>query len=65
MKTLFEIVKANKKNIVKGALLLGGTIVTAFIAGAVLKADEVEYEVFDADSEQEELKEVQVETSEE
>ena len=65
MKNLFEILKANKKNIVKGALLAGGTIVTAFIVGATLKADEVEYEVFDADSEQKELKEVEVETSEE
>ena len=65
MKTLFEVVKANKKNIVKGALLLGGTIVTAFIAGAALKADEDEYEMFDADSEQEEVNEVEVEASEE
>lgn len=65
MKNLFEVVKANKKNIVKGALVLGGTIVAAFIAGATLKADEAEYEMFDADLEQEELKEVQVETSEE
>ena len=63
MKNLFEVVKANKKNIVKGALVLGGIIVAAFIAGATLKADEDEYEVFD--SEQEEVNEVEVETSEE
>lgn len=63
MKNLFEILKANKKNIVKGALLAGGTIVTAFIVGATLKADENEYEVFDA--EQEEVNEVEVETTEE
>ncbi len=65
MKTLFEVVKANKKNIVRGALLLGGTIVTAFIAGAALKDDEAEYEMIDADLEQEEVNEVEVETSEE
>ncbi len=65
MKNLFEVVKTNKKNIVKGALALGGTIVAAFIASATLKADEDEYEVFDADSEQEEVNEVEVETSEE
>lgn len=62
---LFEIVKTNKKNIVKGALLLGGTIVAAFIASATLKADEDEFEVFDEDSEQEEVNEVEVETTEE
>lgn len=65
MKNLFEIVKSNKKNIVKGALLVGGTIVAAVIANATLKADEDEYEVFDADLEQEAVNEVEVETSEE
>ena len=65
MKNLFEVVKANKKNIVRGALLVGGTIVAAVIANATLKADEDEYEVFDADLEQEEVNEVEVETSEE
>ncbi len=63
MKNLFEVVKENKKNIVRGALVLGGTIVAAFIAGATLKNDEAEYEIFDA--EQEEVNEVEVETSEE
>lgn len=65
MKKLFEIVKANKKNIVRGALLVGGTIVAAVIAKATLGADEVEYEVFDADLEQEEVNKVEVETTEE
>jgi hypothetical protein len=64
MKNLFEVVKANKKNIVRGALLLGGTIVTAFIAGAALKADEAEYEMFD-DVDEPEVNEVEVETTEE
>ena len=65
MKNLFKVVKANKKNIVRRALLAGGTIVAYVIANATLKADEVEYEVFDADLEQEEVNEVEVETSEE
>ena len=65
MKNLFEVVKANKKNIVRGALLVGGTIVAAVIANATLKADEDEYEMFDVDLEQEEVNEVEVETSEE
>jgi len=65
MKNLFKVVKANKKNIVKRALLAGGTIVAYVIANAMLKTDEVEYEVFDADLEQEEVNEVEVETSEE
>ncbi len=65
MKNLFEVVKANKKNIVRGALALGGTIVAAFIAGAILNNDEAEYEMFDADLEQEAVNEVEVETSEE
>jgi len=65
MKNLFEIVKSNKKNIVRGALLVGGTIVAAVIANATLKADEDEYEMFDVDLEQEEVNEVEVETSEE
>lgn len=64
MKNLFEVVKSNKKNIVRGALLVGGTIVAAVIANATLRADEVEYEVFDADLEPE-VNEVEVETSEE
>ncbi len=65
MKNLFEVVKANKKNIVRGALLVGGTIVAAVITNATLRTDEVEYEVFDADLEQEAVNEVEVETSEE
>lgn len=65
MKNLFEIVKSNKKNIVRGALLVGGTIVAAFIVNATLKADEAEYEMFDEDLEQEAVNEVEVETSEE
>ena len=65
MKNLFEVVKENKKNIVRGALVLGGTIVAAFIAGAILNNDEAEYEMFDADLEQEAVNEVEVETSEE
>lgn len=65
MKNLFEVVKSNKKNIVRGALLVGGTIVAAVITNATLRADEVEYEVFDVDLEQEEVNEVEVETSEE
>lgn len=65
MKNLFEIVKTNKKNIVKGALLLGGTIVTAYIANVILRTNEDEFEVFDADLEQEEANEVEVETTEE
>lgn len=65
MKNLFEVVKSNKKNIVRGALLVGGSIVAAVIAKATLGADEVEYEVFDADLEQEEVNEVEVETTEE
>lgn len=64
MKKLFEIVKANKKNIVRGALLVGGTIVAAVIAKATLGADEVEYEVFD-DVYEPEVNEVEVETTEE
>lgn len=65
MKNLFEVVKANKKNIVRGALLVGGTIVAAFITNVTLRTDEDEYEVFDADLEQEEVNEVEVETTEE
>ena len=65
MKNLFEVVKSNKKNIVRGALLVGGTIVAAVIANATLKADEVEYEVFDGEVGPEETIEVEVETSEE
>ena len=65
MKNLFEVVKANKKNLVRGALLVGGTIVAAVIAKATLRADEVEYYVFDADLEQDAVNEVKVETSEE
>lgn len=64
MKKLFEVVKANKKNIVRGALLVGGTIVAAVIAKATLGADEVEYEVFD-DVYEPEVNEVEVETTEE
>lgn len=65
MKNLFEVVKTNKKNIVRGALLVGGTIVAAVIANATLRADEVEYEEFDVDLEQEAVNEVEVESSEE
>ncbi len=64
MKNLFEVVKSNKKNIVRGALLAGGTIVAAVIANATLRADEVEYEEFD-DVDEPEVIEVEVETSEE
>lgn len=65
MKNLFEVVKTNKKNIVRGALLVGGTIVAAVIANATLRADEVEYEVFDGEERPEDTIEVEVETSEE
>lgn len=65
MKNLFEVVKSNKKNIVRGALLVGGTIVAAVIANATLKADEVEYEMFDGEERPEDTIEVEVETSEE
>lgn len=65
MKNLFEVVKTNKKNIVRGALLVGGTIVAAIIANATLRADEVEYEVFDGEERPEDTIEVEVETSEE
>lgn len=65
MKNLFEVVKTNKKNIVRGALLAGGTIVAAVIAKATLRADEVEYEVFDGEERPEDTIEVEVETSEE
>ena len=65
MKNLFKVVKTNKKNIVRGALLVGGTIVATVIANATLRADEVECEVFDADLEQEAVNEVEVVASEE
>lgn len=65
MKNLLEVLKANKKNIVRGALLLGGTIVTAYIANVTLRTNENEFEVIDSDSEQEEVNEVEVETTEE
>lgn len=65
MKNLFEVVKSNKKNIVRGALLVGGTIVAAVIANTTLKADEVEYEMFDGEERPEDTIEVEVETSEE
>ena len=59
MKKIFEVVKANKKNLVRGALLVGGTIVAAVIAKTTLRADEVEvYEVFDADLEQDAVNEL-------
>lgn len=64
MKNLFEVVKTNKKNIVRGALLVGSTIIAAVIANATLRADEVEYEGFD-DVDEPEVNEVEVETSEE
>lgn len=64
MKKLFEIVKTNKKNIVKGALLLGGTIVAAVIAKATFGSDEDEFEVF-YDVDEPEVNEVEVETTEE
>jgi len=64
MKKLFEVVKANKKNIVRGVLLVGGSIVAAVIVKATLRTDEDEYEVL-FDSEQDEVNEVEVETTEE
>lgn len=65
MKNLFEVVKSNKKNIVRGALLVGGTIVAAVLTNATLRSDEVEYEVFDEEEESEDTVEVEVESSEE
>lgn len=65
MKNLFEVLNTNKKNIVRGALLVGGTIVAAVIANTTLRADEVEYEVFDGEVGPEEKTEVEVESSEE
>jgi hypothetical protein len=37
MKNLFEVIKANKKGILKKALIIGGTIAGLAVAAAIVK----------------------------
>ena len=65
MKNLFEVVKDNKKAIIRGALLVGGTIATALLANATLLKTEEDDNIIEGNFEPEETIEVEYEVSEE
>lgn len=65
MKKIIEVVKNNKENIIKGALLVGGSVLAAVVANAALNTKETELEFLEIEEHVDDLEAVEVEPSEE
>lgn len=68
MKNLFEVVKENKEKVIKGALLVGGTVLGAILANTLSNQEDnnhEEYEILFDDTEDDEEVVIDIQPKEE